>query len=72
MIVSSEQEYYYQATNLPLMIIHTEEAVEPVDKENYITCSITIIKDNKVDTKGKGKIKLRGIKTLELKKNLTK
>ena len=68
MVVSSEQEYYYQATNLPLMIIHTEEAVEPVDKENYITCSITIIKDNKIDTKGKGKIKLRGNKTLELKK----
>ena len=68
MIVSSEQEYYYQATNLPLMIIHTEEAVEPVDKENYITCSITIIKDNKIDTKGKGKIKLRGNKTMELKK----
>ena len=68
MIVSSEQEYYFQATNLPLMVIHTEEAVEPVDKENYITCSITIIKDNKVDTKGKGKIKLRGNKTMELKK----
>ena len=51
-IVSSEQEYYYQATNLPLVVIHTEESVEPVDKENYITCSITIIKDNKVDTKG--------------------
>ena len=68
MIVSSEQEYYYQATNLPLIVIHTEEAVEPVDKENYITCSITIIKDNKVDTKGKGKIKLRGNKTLQLKK----
>ena len=68
MIVSSEQEYYYQATNLPLIVIHTEGSVEPVDKENYITCSITIIKDNKIDTKGKGKIKLRGNKTLELKK----
>lgn len=71
-IVSKEQEYYYQATNLPLIVIHTEEAVEPVDKENYITCSITIIKDNKVDTKGKGKIKLRGNMTLRLKKSHTK
>lgn len=67
-IVSSEQEYYYQATNLPLVVIHTEESVEPVDKENYITCSITIIKDNKVDTKGKGKIKLRGNMTMQLNK----
>lgn len=67
-IVSSEQEYYYQATNLPLVVIHTEESVEPVDKENYIACSITIIKDNKVDTKGKGKIKLRGNMTMQLNK----
>ena len=67
-IVSREQEYYYQATNFPLVVIHTEESVEPVDKENYITCSITIIKDNKVDTKGKGKIKLRGNMTMQLNK----
>ena len=65
---SNEENYYYQATNLPLVVIHTEESVEPVDKENYIVCSIKIIKDNKVDTEGKGKIKLRGNKTMELKK----
>jgi hypothetical protein len=53
---------------LPLVVIYIEESAEPVDKENYLTCSITIIKDNKVDTKGKGKIKLRGNKTMELKK----
>ena len=69
MIVSNEEEYYYQATNLPLVIIHTEESVEPYDKENYITCSIIIIKDNKIDTKGKGQIRLRGNMTLRLKKN---
>ena len=68
MIVSNEEEYYYQATNLPLVIIHTEESVEPYDKENYITCSIIIIKDNKIDTKGKGQIRLRGNMTLRLKK----
>jgi hypothetical protein len=68
MEASSEQEYYYQATNLPLIVIHTEESVEPYDKENYITCSIKIIKDNKVDTEGKAKIRLRGNMTFRLKK----
>ena len=34
MIVSNEEDYYYQATNLPLVIIHTEESVEPYDKDN--------------------------------------
>ena len=68
MIVSNEEDYYYQATNLPLVVIHTEDSVEPYDKENYITCSITIIKDNKKDTEDKGKIKLRGNMTLKLYK----
>ena len=68
MIVSNEEAYYYQATNLPLVVIHTEDSVEPYDKENYITCSITIIKDNKKDTEDKGKIRLRGNMTLRLNK----
>ena len=68
MIVFNEKEYYYQATNLPLVVIHIEESAEPVDKENYLTCSITIIKDNKIDTEGKGKIRLRGNMTMRLKK----
>ena len=68
MIVSNEEDYYYQATNLPLVVIHTEDSVEPYDKENYITCSITIIKDNKKDTEDKGKIRLRGNMTLKLNK----
>ena len=62
------EKYYYQATNLPLIVIQTEEFIEPYDKINYITCSITIIKDNKIDTKEKGKIKLRGNATFRLEK----
>ena len=63
-----EEEYYYQPTNIPLVVIRTEDSVEPYDKENYITCSVTIIKDNKQDTNEKGKIKLRGNATLRLEK----
>lgn len=64
----SDEEYYYQATNLPLVIINTEDSIEPFDKENYITCTVTIIKDNKIVTKEKAKIKLRGNSTSRLDK----
>ena len=63
-----EEEYYYQPTNIPLIVIQTEESVEPYDKENYISCTVSIIKDNKKDTNEKGKIKLRGNATLRLEK----
>ena len=64
----NDEDYYYQATNLPLVIINTEDSVEPFDKETYITCTVTIIKDNKIVTKEKAKIKLRGNSTSRLDK----
>jgi len=63
-----DEDYYYQATNLPLVTINTEDSIEPFDKENYITCTVTIIKDNKIVTKEKAKIKLRGNSTSRLDK----
>lgn len=35
-----------QLTNLPTVVIHTQDNVEPYDKEHEITCLITIISDN--------------------------
>ena len=64
----NDDDYYYQATNLPLVIINTEDSIEPFDKETYITCTVTIIKDNKIVTKEKAKIKLRGNSTSRLDK----
>lgn len=63
-----EEEYYYQATNIPLVILQTEESMEPYDKENYISCKLTIINNNKKETKEKGRVKLRGNATLRLEK----
>lgn len=63
-----EDDYYYQPTNLPLMIINTEESIDPYDKENYISCTITIIKDNKIVSKETAVIKLRGNSTARLEK----
>ena len=67
-IMDEDEDYYYQPTNLPLMIINTENSEMPEDKENYITCVITIIKDNKMVSKEKAKIKLRGNSTSRLDK----
>jgi hypothetical protein len=64
----NDKDYYYQATNLPLVIINTEDSVEPFDKETYITCTVTIIKDNKIVKKEKARIKLRGNSTSRLDK----
>lgn len=64
----SSEVYYYQPTNLPLMIINTENSVTPYDKENYISCTVTIIKDNKIVLKEKAVIKLRGNSTSRLEK----
>ena len=33
---NNEEAYYYQLTNLPLIVINTEDSVEPYDKDNYI------------------------------------
>ena len=65
---NNEEDNYYQLTNLPLIVINTEDSVEPYDKENYINCNVLIVKDNKKDTEAKGKIKLRGNATFRLDK----
>lgn len=35
-VSDDDKNYYYQATNLPLVVIHTKDSEEPIDKENYI------------------------------------
>lgn len=44
--ISNEASRFYQVTNLPTVVINTENRVEPVDKVNEIPCNITIISDN--------------------------
>ena len=57
----------YQPTNLPLIIINTENGILPPDKdkETQVKSNIVIVKDGKVDTKGTGTIKYRGNSTLD-------
>lgn len=65
-----EPENYYQPTNLPLVIINTENGFLPPDKdkETQVKSNIVIIKDGKIDTKRSGTIKYRGNSTLDPKK----
>ena len=63
-------ENIYQPTNLPLVVINTENGFLPPDKdkETQVKSNIVIIKDGKIDTKRSGTIKYRGNSTLDPKK----
>ena len=64
---SAEPEKIYQPTNLPLIVVNTENGAMPADKDKdtHIKSNIVIIKDGKVNTKGSGTIKYRGNSTLD-------
>ena len=64
-----EEEKLYQPTGIPLIVIQTEGAVEPADKETDVICQITVINNGKAQNKEKGTIKLRGNSTLKSDKN---
>ena len=44
---NDDDEFYYQATNLPLDILQSEESLDPFDKVIDINSKVTIIKDKK-------------------------
>ncbi|MCQ2965054.1 MAG: CotH kinase family protein, partial [archaeon] len=58
------EEELYQPTKLPLVVIHTEGAVEPTEKEIGVNFRMAIISGGKRDTKTKGVLKLRGNSTM--------
>ena len=56
------EDNYYQVTNLPLIIINTEEEKEPLLDED-INCHIKIINSGKLEINEDAKIKVRGHST---------
>ena len=58
----------YQPTNLPLIVVHTENGVAPKDKETDIPCTVEIIDNGKTNVKAKAVIKLRGNSTMRMDK----
>ena len=53
----------FTVTNLPLIIINTENGLDPKTKETYINSQIIIIYDNQININQTASIKLRGQST---------
>ena len=64
------QEKYFQPTNLPLLIINSENSELPQgrDRETKKKINVIIVNDGKVNTKQTGTIKLRGNSSLDSEK----
>ena len=58
----------FTVTNLPLIIINTENCLEPNNKTTYINSQIIIINDNKININQTASIKLRGQSTASFPK----
>ena len=54
---------FFKPTNLPLMIINTENSIEPISKEEYIDSRIILVNDDKIELNEKASIKVRGHST---------
>ena len=55
-----DENNYFQATNLPLILIHTENEEEPSRWGGDVNCNIKIINEGKVDVNDSAVIKVRG------------
>ena len=55
-------DIYYQPTNLPLVIIQTEETIEP-KRDSDTNCHIKIINEGKLENNENAEIKIRGRST---------
>ena len=60
-------EQMYQPSNIPVMVINTENGQIPVDKEKTISCNINIINNGKLTNK-KATVRLRGNTSMQVEK----
>ena len=65
---SESDSKYYQPTNLPLFVIHSDTGLEPEDRNDIVKCYFYIINDNKIDINNDGTLKLKGIESLKYDK----
>ena len=65
-----EDPNYYQLTNIPLLIINSENSIMPQgkDKDTKVVTNNILISDGKINTQKIGKIKLRGNSSLNSEK----
>ena len=57
------EKKYFQATNLPLISIYTDNLADPLEKDLDFNCKILIINKGKIENNETGLIKLRGKST---------
>ena len=65
---SESDSKYYQPTNIPLFIIHSNTGFEPEDKDDVLNCNFYVINNNKIEIKNGGTLKLKGIESLKYDK----
>jgi len=65
---SESDSKYYQPTNLPLFVIHSNNGLELENKDDIVFCNFCIINDNKIDVNNGGTLKLKGIESLKYDK----
>ena len=65
---SESDSKYYQPTNLPLFVIHSNTGLEPENKDDIVNCYFYMINDNKIDVNNDGTMKLKGIESLKYDK----
>ena len=65
-----EEKNYYQPTNIPLLIINSENSIMPQgrDRETKVVTNNILISEGKITTQNTGKIKLRGNSSLNSEK----
>ena len=60
------EKKYFQATNLPLISIYTENLIDPIEKNLDFNCKILIINNGIIENNETGLIKLRGKSTASI------
>jgi hypothetical protein len=62
-VINTNLKKDFQPTNLPLIIIYTQNSTEPLSKEEKIDCEVSIINEEKTVLKENATIRVRGKST---------
>ena len=58
--INNEENYYYQPTNIPLLVIHTDNPRDYTETTYEFDCNAYIINNNKIEASGKANRRFRG------------
>ena len=58
--INNDENYYYQPTNIPLLVIHSENPRDYTESTFQFDCNTYIINNNKIEASGKANRRNRG------------